>query len=523
MSNRKNWPLALSVGPAVIIDDEKLDALAAAGINQVELSSGAWEPYIEKLDFVNNSMAIAENAKAHGVSITSIHLPFAPFNEIDPAYEKCREMFMEVQKTLLEAAAKAGIPIAVVHPSGEPYSEEERPDRLNCACEAIDELCAFANELGIQLALENLPRTCLCREHRDMEYFLERIPNLKVCFDMNHNLSEDNLDYIRAVADRIITLHVSDYDRIDERHWLPGKGVNPWEEIICLLEESDYQGRFLYELAAGQGTYEEIAANYRRLMKCMEMSEIIEPFTKVQGVSGVYFEDLLTGETAGFGEHTPMSAASVIKLPIMMTLMEMADKGEIDLSEKVKVGTITKVPSCGVIAYMHPEAEVTIQDICTAMIIVSDNTATNWMIDKVGMDKVNDYMQRHGCLHSALRRKMFDRAASLRGLTNHVTAYDMAQLLRQIYNKEVPGAEQMLEILRNQQLNGKIPVGLRGLAGEEDCAHKTGEDDDITHDVGIVLTDKPFIICFLTNQSPDVTEAEYAMHRIVRDLMLNRE
>ena len=101
MSNRKNWPLALSVGPAVIIDDEKLDALAAAGIKQVELSSGAWEPYIEKLDFVNNSVAIAENAKAHGVSITSIHLPFAPFNEIDPAYEKCREMFMEVQKTLL--------------------------------------------------------------------------------------------------------------------------------------------------------------------------------------------------------------------------------------------------------------------------------------------------------------------------------------------------------------------------------------------------------------------------------------
>ncbi|MBQ7050333.1 MAG: serine hydrolase, partial [Firmicutes bacterium] len=140
-----------------------------------------------------------------------------------------------------------------------------------------------------------------------------------------------------------------------------------------------------------------------------------------------------------------------------------------------------------------------------------------------GMDKVNDYMQRHGCLHSALRRKMYDRDAVLRGLTNHVTAYDMAQLLRQIYNKEVPGAEQMLEILRNQQLNGKIPVGLRGLAGEEECAHKTGEDDDITHDVGIVLTDKPFIICFLTNQSPDVTEAEYCMHRIVRDLMLNRE
>ncbi len=523
MSIRKNWPLSLSVGPKVIIDDQKLDELAAAGIHQVELSSGAWEPYIETLDFVNNAVAIAENAKAHGVEITSIHLPFAPFNEIDPAYEKCRDMFMEVQKTLLEAAAEAGIPIAVVHPSGEPYTEEERPDRLACACQAIAELCAYAGELGIQLALENLPRTCLCREHRDMEYFLERIPDLKVCFDMNHNLSEDNLDYIRAVADRIITLHVSDYDRINERHWLPGKGINPWEDIICLLEEVDYQGRFLYELGADEGTYEEIAANYRRLMHCMTMEEIIEPFSKLEGLAGVYFEDLLTGETAGFGEHIPMSAASVIKLPIMMTLMEMADKGKIDLAEKVRVGTIPKVPSCGVIAYMHPDAEVTIQDICTAMIIVSDNTATNWLIERIGIDTVNDYMQRHGCLHSALRRKLFDSSASLKGVKNHVTAYDMAQLLRQIYNQEVPGAEKMLEILRNQQLNGKIPVGLRGLAGEEDCAHKTGEDDGITHDVGIVLTEKPFIICFLTNETPDVTEAEYSMHRIVRDLMINRK
>ena len=266
MTDRKTWPLALSVGPETM-NAETLDALAAAGIHQVELSSGTAEPFYELIDFPHRSREIAELAKAHGVEITSIHLPFAPFKEIDPSSPDpaVRERFLVVQTELLEASARAGIPLAIVHPSGEPYTDEERPSRLATAIEVIGELCRRATALGITLCLEDLPRTCLCRTSDEMLMFLDAIPDLKVVFDTNHSLSEDNVHYIQAVGQSIVSLHVSDYDFIDERHWLPGEGLNPWEEILTALEEAGYQGRFLYELREGY-TYQQVAENYRSLL-----------------------------------------------------------------------------------------------------------------------------------------------------------------------------------------------------------------------------------------------------------------
>ena len=115
------------------------------------------------------------------------------------------------------------------------------------------------------LCLENLPRTCLCRTSDEMLKFLAAIPELKVVFDTNHSLAEENVHYIHAVGSKIVSLHVSDYDFIDERHLLPGEGLNPWPKILESLEEEGYNGRFLYELKEGY-SYPQVAANYRSLI-----------------------------------------------------------------------------------------------------------------------------------------------------------------------------------------------------------------------------------------------------------------
>jgi len=265
MSSRKDWPLAVSVGFDVVTDSEKLDRLKAAGITEIELSSGDMRPFFE-YDYFEKSVEISEFAKAHGVNISSVHLPFAPFSMIDITDPRNDLFAIKVQTMIMAAAAKAGMKIAVIHPSGEPYKEEERAERLEMGCKVVSALTENAKKLGMQLALENLPRTCLCRNHDEMLYFLERIPDLKVCFDMNHNLSESNIDYIKAVGDKIITLHVWDYDFIDERHWLPGNGKNDWGKIIETLESVGYAGRFLYEVKLNGVTCEDIAENYRMLL-----------------------------------------------------------------------------------------------------------------------------------------------------------------------------------------------------------------------------------------------------------------
>ncbi len=266
MTSRRTWPLALSVGPGAM-NAEAFDALAAAGIRELELSSGAAAPFFEELDFPHKAGGIVSLAASRGVTISSVHLPFAPFSEIDPASRDAsvRAHAVRLQTELLRAAGEAGIRLAVIHPSGEPYPEEERAERLAFAVDVIARLSDSAKEAGVTLCLENLPRSCLGRTSDEMLYFLRRIPELRAVFDTNHSLREDNVHFIRALGNRIVTLHVSDYDFLDEKHWLPLEGKNDWEAIVSALEEIGYAGRFLYELRSGY-SYEQVAQNYEKLL-----------------------------------------------------------------------------------------------------------------------------------------------------------------------------------------------------------------------------------------------------------------
>ena len=90
-------------------------------------------------------------------------------------------------------------------------------------------------------------------------------PEVKICFDTNHLLSEDLLHFVEACGDRIATVHVSDYDMVDERHWLPGKGKIDWPALYGALMKAGYKGVFMYELKRGEGSFGEMVAIYEKL------------------------------------------------------------------------------------------------------------------------------------------------------------------------------------------------------------------------------------------------------------------
>ena len=266
MTNRHDWPLTLSVSPGSFTD-ERLAAMQQAGIRQMELSIGYFPEQTDLLNYLDRAQEVYDQAASYGIAITSIHLPFGPFETMDPTDpdpEKRAFVFRTVSD-IMKAAAASGITLAVIHPSGEPYEEAERPRRIEAGIDMLTRLMAVAKELGMTMALENLPRTCLCRTHDEMLVFLQAIPDLQVCFDTNHNLMEANSEYIRAVGDKIVTIHASDYDFIDERHWLPLEGKNDWKELLSTLEEVGYSGRFVYEVGSGY-TPQEVADNFQKLM-----------------------------------------------------------------------------------------------------------------------------------------------------------------------------------------------------------------------------------------------------------------
>ena len=233
------------------------------------------------------------------------------------------------------------------------------------------------------------------------------------------------------------------------------------------------------------------------------------------GEISVFGKDLTTDEKWAYQADVPLVAASVIKLPILAEAFRQARDGLLDMNETFSIRPEQKMPSCGALTYLHDGLTVTLRDLCVLMIIVSDNTATNILIERLGMENVNATMRALGLEKSTLRRLLFDAEASGRGLENTITAEEMGRLLEMLYKGECvsPAADaEMLSILRDQRLNGKMPFFLDDL----EIAHKTGEDDGITHDVGIVYAPHPLILCFASNHT-DVPAFERFIQDAARD------
>lgn len=235
---------------------------------------------------------------------------------------------------------------------------------------------------------------------------------------------------------------------------------------------------------------------------------------RLPGKLGFYYKSLTSGEEIAVNADTPMLAASVIKLYILAACYREMDAGGLDKNRLVTVHRSECVPSCGAIRYMHDGLQVTVEDLYTLMIILSDNSATNYLIDLLGMDRINRHIRALGFRTATLNRKMYDAEASARGIQNYISPRECGQLLEMAWrgalvNREA--SQDFLRILADQRLNGKIPFCLHALPNAPQIAHKTGEDEGITHDVGIVYAPQPFIVCFCGNETdPPAYEREMA-------------
>jgi len=245
-----DWKIGRSVGTD-LLDTAFFRDLKANGLDSVELSM-AQDQY-DTYDYA----AIRRCAEEAGVEIFSFHLPFYPGRWLDPSTPDAdlREETITILKRMLGHAATAGAKIAVIHPSGEPHTEEQRPGRIALAKRSLATLCEYAESLGLHLAVENLPRTCLGRDSGEMLELISADERLVICFDTNHLLSEKPVDFIRNCGHKIATLHVSDYDLLDERHWLPGEGTADWPAMVAALREVGYHGPWNYEVGSEPDKY----------------------------------------------------------------------------------------------------------------------------------------------------------------------------------------------------------------------------------------------------------------------------
>jgi beta-lactamase class A len=193
-------------------------------------------------------------------------------------------------------------------------------------------------------------------------------------------------------------------------------------------------------------------------------------------------------------------SASMIKVPIMVEIMRQAAAGILSLEETLVLTTEVKVEG-GILQELRSGHRLTILELVTLMIVLSDNTATNLLIDFIGMDAVNATMKRLSLSSTVLRRKMMDFTAAKAGKENLTSANDMALLFQGLQNGGLDLPPQyndlMLDILKRQQIRDKLPFYL-----PEDViiANKTGTLPGAEHDGGILYVPQgTYIISVFTD------------------------
>lgn len=243
--------------------------------------------------------------------------------------------------------------------------------------------------------------------------------------------------------------------------------------------------------------------------------KIIKILEECSGKIGFYYKDINTQNEIKYNEDVKFMAASIIKIPILVEALRRLEYKDISDLEKITITKDVKVPSCGALTYMHDGIEVTIRDLCNLMIILSDNTATNVLMDRLGIDEINKTIKSLGLKNTVASRKMYDMESKKLGKENYFSLSDIAIILDAIHNETLISqsvSKEIKDIMKEQQINHKIPYYI---PEEVTVLHKTGEADGITHDIGIVYSKKPFIIGFASNET-NTQEFEDVIRNISR-------
>jgi len=232
---------------------------------------------------------------------------------------------------------------------------------------------------------------------------------------------------------------------------------------------------------------------------------------------GVAVRILGSGEGWESGGATVLPAASTIKLAILVALYREVDAGRIDLATEVAVEPGVKVQGSGVLTWMKDGMRISVGDVAYLMISISDNTASNMLIDLVGLDTIKATVADLGLPHMALNRRFLGRMPGPDMPENLTSAADLADLLVAIWEDRAASPAScaaMRETLKLQQHRDRIP---RLLPDAYVFGGKTGTVGDVAHDAGVIETPKGLVaIGVMTQGFESVYDAEILMGRIAK-------
>jgi beta-lactamase class A len=227
-----------------------------------------------------------------------------------------------------------------------------------------------------------------------------------------------------------------------------------------------------------------------------KIKEIVE---EADAVVGVAIKDLRSGDQILINEEEIFPQASSIKVHILSEVFKQASEGKFSLSDIKQLPASMRVGGSGILSSLGEKSvSLSIRDYCVMMIVLSDNSATNLLIDLVGMKNVNESLQKNGASKTKLQRVMMDVQAAKEGRENISTPKDVLTILDKLNNGTLINKQASDDMLSILKLDKEGPLK-SGIPSSVSIANKGGDIDGVRNDIGIIyLENNPYIICVMT-------------------------
>jgi beta-lactamase class A len=235
----------------------------------------------------------------------------------------------------------------------------------------------------------------------------------------------------------------------------------------------------------------------------------------LDGVMGVAIVDLTDGHKYLLHANDVYPQASSIKICVLAELYRQAQQGKLKLTDLYTVNAADLVQDSDIMGGLTPGVtQITLRDLATMMVAVSDNSATNVLIDRVGMDNVNAFLKAQGLRDTRLRRKMMDLKAAAEGRENVSTPNEMLNLFQALYRDEILNKEMTADFFKvlSTHKDSWIP---RNLPDDLRIADKPGALEGVRNDSGVIFVDKrPYVLCVMTTYLHRERDGEEAISNI---------
>jgi beta-lactamase class A len=228
----------------------------------------------------------------------------------------------------------------------------------------------------------------------------------------------------------------------------------------------------------------------------IKIKQIVE---HADAVVGVAIKDLKSGEQILINEEEVFPQASSIKIHILSEVYKQAVEGKFKLTDIKQLSVSVRVNGSGILSSLGEKSvSLSIRDYCVFMIVLSDNSATNFLIDLVGLKAINESLQKNSATKTKLQRVMMDIQAAKEGRENISTPKDVMSILEKMYYGTLVNKQSSDDMLSIMKLDKDGPLK-SGIAPAVPIANKGGDIEGVRTDVGIIyLENNPYIICVMT-------------------------